>query len=85
MALSSLSRNANQMQEARRRAATKSQRRETLVAYLFLAPYLVVLLVFTVLVGLYGIGLSLFRVDIGFTAPEFIGLRNYQNLFQQLT
>ena len=85
MALSSLSRNANLAQEARRRAATKSQRRETLVAYLFLAPYLVVLLVFTVLVGLYGIGLSLFRVDIGFTAPEFIGLRNYQNLFQQLT
>ncbi|HEY4382996.1 MAG TPA: sugar ABC transporter permease [Ktedonobacteraceae bacterium] len=64
---------------------TKSQMRETLAAYLFLTPYLIVLLVFTVLVGLYGIGLSLFKVDIGFTAPEFIGLRNYQNLFQQLS
>lgn len=57
---------------------------ETLAAYLFLTPYLVVLLVFTVFVALYGVGLSLFKLDIGFTTPEFVGIHNYQLLFQQL-
>ncbi len=57
---------------------------ETLSAYLFLAPYLIVLGVFTIFVSLYGIGLSLFRVDIGFTTPQFVGLHYYQLLFQQL-
>jgi multiple sugar transport system permease protein len=85
MALSSASKHTNRSEQALRKAATKRRMSETLAAYLFLAPYLVVLLVFTVLVGLYGIGLSLFRVDIGFTTPEFIGLRNYQNIFQQLS
>ena len=59
-------------------------RADTLMAYLFLAPYLLVLLVFLVLVALYGIGLSFFRVDIGFTTPTFVGLRNYSALFRQL-
>jgi multiple sugar transport system permease protein len=58
---------------------------ETLAAYLFLTPYLIVLGVFTVFVALYGIGLSLFKIDIGFTTPEFIGLRNYTVLFGQLS
>src|SRR6185312_1774768 len=60
-------------------------RRETLAAYLFLTPYLFVLAVFYIIVSFYGLGLSLFKVDIGFTAPQFIGLGNYQNIFQQLT
>jgi multiple sugar transport system permease protein len=59
--------------------------RETLTAYLFLAPYLFVLIVFFLIVAVYGIGLSLFRVDIGFTAPVFVGLHNYQIIFQQLS
>lgn len=60
-------------------------RGDTLTAYLFLAPYLFVLLVFLVFVSLYGAGLSLYRVDIGFTTPVFVGLRNYQRLFEQLS
>lgn len=58
---------------------------ETLAAYLFLLPYIIVLGFFTVFVALYGIGLSLYKLDIGFTAPQFIGLRNYENLFNQLS
>jgi multiple sugar transport system permease protein len=69
----------------RRRNAAGGRPGETLAAYLFLTPYLIVLGAFTVFVALYGIGLSLFRVDIGFTAPEFIGLRNYTVLFEQLS
>lgn len=58
---------------------------ETLAAYLFLLPYLIVLFVFIVFVSLYGIGLSLFSLDIGFTGPVFVGLHNYQILFNQLS
>lgn len=57
---------------------------ETLTAYLFLLPYIFVLVVFFALVSFYGVGLSLFTVDLGFTPPEFVGLHNYQALFQQL-
>jgi multiple sugar transport system permease protein len=57
---------------------------ETLAAYLFLLPYLFVLLVFIVFVSIYGVGLSFFTVDIGFTAPVFVGLHNYQILFNEL-
>jgi multiple sugar transport system permease protein len=60
------------------------QREETLTAYLFLLPYLFVLLVFFILVSIYGIGLSFFTVDLGFTPPQFVGLHNYQVLFDQL-
>jgi len=58
--------------------------RDTLTAYLFLTPYLFVLFVFLIFVSIYGLGLSLFKVDIGFTTPEFVGLQNYQRLFEQL-
>ncbi len=58
---------------------------ETLAAYLFLAPYLFVLGVFIIFASLYGIGLSFFRVDIGFTTPQFVGLHYYSLLFQQLS
>lgn len=61
------------------------RRHDILTAYLFLAPYLLVLLIFLVIVSIYGISLSLFRIDIGFTAPTFVGLLNYQNLFSQLS
>jgi len=59
-------------------------RGETLAAYLFLTPYLFVLIVFFALVSVYGIGLSLFTVDLGFTPPQFVGFHNYQVLFSQL-
>src|SRR6266487_4452026 len=58
---------------------------EALAAYIFLLPYLIVLGVFFLFVSVYGIGLSLFKVDIGFTTPQFVGLHYYQLLFQQLT
>lgn len=58
--------------------------RDTLTAYLFLAPYLFVLIVFLIITSLYGVGLSFFTVDIGFTAPQFVGFQNYQRLFSQL-
>jgi multiple sugar transport system permease protein len=58
---------------------------ETVSAYLFLAPYLIILGTFTVFVALYGIGLSFFKVDIGFTTPTFVGFRYYGLLFQQLS
>ena len=66
------------------RGRPKRLGRDTLTAYLFLTPYLFVLLVFLILTSLYGIGLSLFQVDIGFTAPQFVGFQNYQRLFEQL-
>lgn len=61
------------------------RRADTLTAYLFLTPYLLVLIVFLIIVAIYGISLSLFRVDIGFTAPTFVGFRNYTLLFNQLS
>ncbi len=64
--------------------APRGRKGETLAAYLFLAPYLIVLCVFTIFVSLYGVGLSLFNVDIGFTTPQFVGLHYYQLLFSQL-
>src|SRR5689334_5210274 len=69
----------------RRSGGSGARPGETLAAYLFLLPYLLVLVVFYLFVSLYGIGLSLFRVDIGFTAPEFVGTRYYELLFSQLS
>lgn len=63
----------------------KGSRGEALAAYLFLLPYLFVIGVFFVFVSIYGIGLSLFKIDIGFTPPEFVGFHNYQVLFNQLS
>src|SRR5438552_12946485 len=53
----------------REKSAGAYRRSETLSAYLFLTPYLFVMLVFFVLVAIYGVGLSFFTVDLGFTAP----------------
>ena len=64
---------------------SKGRPGETLAAYLFLAPYLFVMIVFFIFVSLYGIGLSLYKIDIGFSAPEFVGFHNYQVLFSQLS
>lgn len=77
------------VEQRRSRRASKTpgprrQRGETLAAYLFLAPYLFVLIVFFALVSFYGVGLSLFTVDLGFTPPQFVGFHNYQVLFTQL-
>jgi multiple sugar transport system permease protein len=68
----------------RRTRGTGRKSSETLAAYLFLAPYLVVLGVFTLFVAVYGIGLSFFKIDIGITTPQWVGFRYYRLLFEQL-
>ncbi len=78
---------ATEQSRLRRRRPARNNPRyagETLAAYLFLAPYLIILGVFTVFAAVYGLYLSFYRVDIGFSAPEFIGFRNYQALWDQL-
>lgn len=68
----------------RRRGVSEGRPGETLAAYLFLAPYLFVLGVFFVFASLYGLGLSFFRLDIGFSTPQFVGTYYYEQLFKQL-
>ncbi|MBX5450024.1 carbohydrate ABC transporter permease [Thermogemmatispora sp.] len=58
---------------------------ETLTAYTFLAPYLFVLIVFTLIAIVTALTLSFFYVDFGFTAPIFYGFRNYLNIWYDLT
>jgi multiple sugar transport system permease protein len=57
--------------------------RRNLTAYLFLAPYLFVLLVFTLGAAAFGLGLSLFHVNYGIDQPRFIGLDNYRYIWDQ--
>ncbi len=70
--------------QLRRGTGNTTRPGETLAAYLFLAPYIVILGIFTLFVAVYGVGLSLFKIDIGFTTPEFVGFAYYQKLFSQL-
>ena len=51
-------------------------RGEALTAYLFLAPYLIITLVFTVGLLVYAVYLSFTRFDL-FTPPEWRGITNY--------
>lgn len=59
--------------------------RRILTAYAFLAPYLIVLVVFTLIAVLYAFYLSFYRVNLGIEAPVFRGLKNYQNIWFDLT
>ncbi len=59
--------------------------RRILTAYAFLAPYLIVLGVFTLVAVLYAFYLSFYRVNLGIEAPVFRGLKNYQNIWFDLT
>jgi multiple sugar transport system permease protein len=59
--------------------------RRTLPAYAFLAPYLVILTVFTLIATVTALGFSFFYVDFGFTTPVWYGLKNYQNIWYDLT
>ncbi len=59
--------------------------RETLAAYGFLAPYLIILTVFTLIATVVALGFSFFYVDFGFTQPVFYGLKNYQIIWRDLT
>ncbi|MBE3560941.1 MAG: sugar ABC transporter permease [Ktedonobacteraceae bacterium] len=57
---------------------------ETLSGYLFLAPYLFVLIIFFIFAALVGFIFSLFKLDIGFSTPVFIGFNNYIAIWNQL-
>lgn len=59
-------------------------RHETLAAYAFLAPYLIVTLTFTIGVVLFAFYISFHNYDI-FTRPTWAGLSNYAAAFEGFT
>jgi multiple sugar transport system permease protein len=56
-------------------------RREAIAAYMFLSPYLLVTLVFTVGVFLYAIYISFTEFNL-FATPEWVGLKHYKSVIQ---
>ena len=56
------------------------RRRDTIAAYLMIAPTLGNFLVFSIGALIYGLALGLFDYSF-FSPPVFIGLQNYQNVF----
>jgi multiple sugar transport system permease protein len=69
----------------RRFRLTRLQWREALSAYGFLAPYLIIVSVFTIIATVTALYLSFFYVNFGFTEPIWYGLRNYQIIWYDLT
>ncbi|HLW02087.1 MAG TPA: sugar ABC transporter permease [Ktedonobacterales bacterium] len=59
--------------------------RETLTAYGFLAPYLLILATFTLIATGYAFYLSFFYLDFGFGDPIFYGFKNYEHIWYDLT
>jgi multiple sugar transport system permease protein len=64
-------------------AVARPRGRTTLAGYAFVAPALLVLLVFLLLPALWVFGLSLFRWDLIAENPVFVGLANFQRLLQR--
>ena len=60
---------------------SKLHRREALTGYLFISPWIVGFLVFVLFALIYAFYISLTDWDL-LRAPNFIGLQNYSNLFQ---
>jgi multiple sugar transport system permease protein len=58
----------------------REHRAEFLAAYMFLAPYLIITLIFTVGVLLFALYIAFFKYDI-FTPPSFVGLGNFTQAF----
>jgi multiple sugar transport system permease protein len=69
----------------KRRQGMSRKLRETLTAYGFLTPYLLILATFTLIATGYAFYLSFFKVDFGFTEPVFYGTKNYQLIWYDLT
>lgn len=69
----------------KRRRGMGRKLRETLTAYGFLTPYLLILATFTLVATGYAFYLSFFYVDFGFTEPVFYGTKNYQLIWYDLT
>jgi multiple sugar transport system permease protein len=62
----------------------QARRREMIAGYLFLTPYLLVTLVFTLGVVLFALYVSFTDYGI-FTQPEWVGIDNYTRAFQEKT
>ncbi len=63
------------------RSGRAGRRRSTLTAYLFLAPFLILFLVFVVTPAVWGVWISLHSWNPLLTFHRFIGLQNYTDLF----
>ncbi|RIK46009.1 MAG: ABC transporter permease [Chloroflexi bacterium] len=72
---------ANQTRPGRAASRTRWARRETLVFYLCISPWLIGFFLWTAGPMVYSAWLSLNRWDL-FTAPVWVGLENYQRMFQ---
>jgi multiple sugar transport system permease protein len=70
--------------EVRKVWPNKRERNEFLTGYLFLAPYLLITLTFTIGVILFALYISFNNYDI-FTRPTFAGLSNYAKAFEGFT
>jgi multiple sugar transport system permease protein len=72
----------SQVSGARKNLSTLSglKKREALLGYLFIAPTLLGILIFTAGPVLVSIGLGMFKWDV-FNSPEYIGLQNFVRLF----
>jgi multiple sugar transport system permease protein len=68
---------------AQRRRGRGAAARRNLTAYLFLAPYLCILLIFTLGAACFGLGLSLFHVNYGIDTPRFVGFDNFKYIWDQ--
>ncbi len=60
----------------------RQQRQEAVAAYLFLAPFLLTLLIFFIYATVRAVYFSFTNYDL-FSTPEFVGFRNYINLFRE--
>jgi len=69
------------LDQARARSAARSRRRKTLTAYLFLAPFLVLFLMFVVTPAIFGLWMSLTNWSPFRDVQSFVGLQNYIDLF----
>jgi multiple sugar transport system permease protein len=67
-----------------RRRKKRAAMRRNLAAYMFMAPYLFILCVFSIGASLFGLGISLYHVDLGIDQPYWVGLKNYQYIWDQL-
>jgi ABC-type sugar transport system permease subunit len=62
-----------------------SQWRNWATAWTFIAPYVIILTVFTLISVVVAFYLSFFRVNFGFTAPIFAGAHNYSVIWYDIT
>jgi multiple sugar transport system permease protein len=65
------------------RGGRRTASRDTLTAYVFLAPYLILFGVFVLLPAVIGLWISLHRYNYLLPNKPFIGLQNYADLFTQ--